>query len=464
MASSSDLEHSQQFEQDTGLYIQILEALQQAGDLGSAGVEYDPYGRFVSEGPILALVVNGSQVRSASSNDQVAAVLPRTSFYVEAGGQVSDTGRIESLDEPRWEIVVKDTRQPIGGLIIHIGIVTSGEPTVGDQARALVDKTRRWDIIRNHTATHLLHAALRQVLGEHVRQAGSLVAPDRLRFDFTHSEPMTVEEIERVEQMVNDAIFDNHEINVSFKPRAEAVAEGAMALFGETYGETVRTVSIGDEQQLSYELCGGTHVDDTSTIGTFLIINEGSVAAGIRRIEAVTGRGAQSLTHRRLGILNRLAERLGTSPETVEVRLDALLDKRDSLEREIKLQREQVALSQFQALQTREYAGIPILTGNIPNADVDLLRRMTDRFHEGNPSGVVVLASVSEKRPLIVAAVSKDLVARGLHAGELVKAVAEVVGGGGGGKPTMAQAGGRNPDKLPEALAVVPEWVKNNLA
>ena len=464
LASSSDLEHGEQVEQDTKLYIQILDELQQAGDLGSEGVVYDPYSGFESEGPILALVVSGSQVQSASPDDRVAVVLPRTSFYVEAGGQVSDTGMIVSLGEPRWEIVVKDTRQPISGLIIHIGVVTAGEPTVGDQAMATVDKTRRWDIIRNHTATHLLHAALRRVLGEHVRQAGSLVAPDRLRFDFTHSKPMTVEEFERVEQMVNDAIFANHEINVSFKPRTEAVAEGAMALFGETYGETVRTVSIGDEQRLSYELCGGTHVKDTSTIGTFLITNEGSVAAGIRRIEAVTGQGAQSLVHRRLGILNRLSERLGTAPETVETRLDALLDKRDSLEREIGLQREQIALSQFQALQTKEYAGIPILTGNIPNADVDLLRRMTDRFHEGNPSGVIVLASVSEKRPLIVAAVSKDLVARGLHAGELVKAVAKVVGGGGGGKPTMAQAGGRNPDKLPEALAVVPEWVKTHLA
>jgi len=205
-------------------------------------------------------------------------------------------------------------------------------------------------------------------------------------------------------------------------------------------------------------------VKDTSKIGTFLITNESSVAAGIRRIEAVTGQGAQSLIHRRLRVLNRLAERLGASPEVVEARLDALLEKRDSLEREIRQQREQIARSQFQALRTKEYAGVPILTGNIPNADVDLLRRMTDRFHERHPSGVVVLASVSEKRPLIVAAVSKDLVARGLHAGELVKAVAKVVGGGGGGKPTMAQAGGRNPDKLPEALAVVPEWVKTHLA
>jgi len=464
LASSSDLEHSEQVEQDTELYLNILTELQQAGDLGPEGVLYDPYSGFESEGSILALVVGGLQVQSASPDDRVAVVLPRTSFYVEAGGQVSDTGMIVSLAEPRWKIVVEDTRQPISGVIIHIGVVTVGKPTVGDQAIATVDKTRRWDIIRNHTATHLLHAALRRVLGEHVRQAGSLVAPDRLRFDFTHSQAMTVEENERVEQMVNDAIFANNEIRIRFKPRSEAVAEGAMALFGETYGETVRTVSIGDEQRISYELCAGTHVKDTSKIGTFLITNESSVAAGIRRIEAVTARGAQSLIHRRLSVLNRLAERLGASPEVVEARLDALLEKRDTLEREIRQQREQITLSQFQALRTKEYDGVPILTGNIPNADVDLLRRMTDRFHERHPSGVVVLASVSKKRPLIVAAVSKDLVARGLHAGELVKAVAKVVGGGGGGKPTMAQAGGRNPDKLPEALAVVPEWVKTHLA
>ena len=239
--------------------------------------------------------MGGQEAESAAVGDEVAIVLPETHFYVESGGQVADSGTIVSVSEPRWEIGVREARQPVGGLIVHLGRVLRGQPRRGDVALASVDEGRRWDIMRNHTATHLLHASLRLVLGDHARQAGSLVAPDRLRFDFNHTQAMSKGELERVQALVNQAVLTNYELDIRERPRDEAIGEGAMALFGETYGETVRTITIGDVRRFSYELCGGTHVPETGVIGPFLILSEGSVAAGVRRIEAVTGRAALAL-------------------------------------------------------------------------------------------------------------------------------------------------------------------------
>jgi alanyl-tRNA synthetase len=463
LASSAGHGIGEQHEEDLEVYRQTLDELISQGSLGSKGVEYDPYADHEWQSSVLALIRDGSSVQSASAGDKIGVVLPSTHFYVEAGGQVSDHGSIVSLASPDWEIAVDEVREPIGGLIVHYGSVVRGSPRVGDQALGSVDQERRWDIMRNHTATHLLHAALRSTLGQHARQAGSLVAPDRLRFDFTHSEAMTAEELEQVEHKVNQAILENLELHVVHKPRKEAMAEGAIALFGETYGDSVRTVSIGDERQLSYELCGGTHVPETGVIGPFLIVSEGSVASGIRRIEAVTGRVAQATIRSRLQTLKHMTDRLNASPENLENKLDTLLDERDRLTREVAQLQAQSALANYYALQAEEHAGVPVLTGQIPNATAETLRQLTDRFRTDNPTGVVVLASAPEGRPIIVAAISKDLVARGLHAGELVKAVSKVVGGGGGGKPTLAQAGGNDPAKLSEALALVPECVRAEL-
>ena len=464
LVSGSDLGLQEQSEIDTEFYRRLLVDLQEKGTLGSEGVVYDPYGGFAQEATILAILKNGALVQSASLSDEVAFIIPETPFYIEAGGQVADTGSISSIADPSWKIAVQGTYQPIGGLVVHYGQVTIGEPKVGDQALAMIDEPRRWDIMRNHTATHLLHGTLRRVLGEHVRQAGSLVAPDRLRFDFTHPEAMTSEQITKVEQLVNEAILSDYELQIKHETRDEAVAQGAMALFGETYGETVRTVRIGDEESLSYELCGGTHVENTGAIGTFLILSEGSVASGIRRIEAITGRGAQKVIQSRLGVMNRIAGKLETDPDTLEAKVDDLLEKHLKIERELRRFREGKAVAYYEELRPTEVAGIPVLTGTIPDGDADILRRLTDRFRAKHGNGVIVLASTVEDRAVIVAAVSPDLVDRGFDAAELVDEVAAIVEGKGGGKPILAQAGGKNPEKIPDALAIVPGWVKDRLA
>ena len=321
--------------EDAEFFAGILKDLQRRGRLHEHGVEYDPYTSPRVEGEVLALIRNGQLVQSASFGDQVEIVLPKTGFYIEFGGQVSDEGMIRSLppfsvDEGGWEIEITGVRKPSAGIIVHSGEVIAGQPKVGDQALAEVDMPRRHDIMRNHTATHLMHAALHQVLGPHAVQAGSLVAPDRLRFDFNHPEAMTPEQIERVEKIVNDAVAADMEVVSKLKAREDAIAEGAMALFGEKYGETVRTITIVPasngpmngkaelpkdlalvtpmaaverQEKYSYELCGGTHLDRTSDVGAFLIVSEGSAAAGVRRIEAVTGRGAYELIARRFKTL-----------------------------------------------------------------------------------------------------------------------------------------------------------------
>jgi len=448
---------------DVEVYHGVLERLQAEGRLGDDGVAYDPYYGLEIEGPVLAMLVDGQVVEKAQVGQDVAVILPASHFYVEGGGQVSDTGSIVSVDEPRWHIRVDEVRRPVTGLVIHLGRVERGQPAVGDTALAAVDESRRMDIMRNHTATHLLHAALQAVLGRHARQAGSLVAPDRLRFDFNHPEAMTRAEVDRVEALVIDAILDDYPLHIEYKPREKAIDEGAMALFGENYGATVRTIQIGEPELLSYELCGGTHVASTGVIGPFVIVSESSAAAGIRRIEALTGRGALEWMKRRRDQLDRLAETLHTSPDSVQDRVAGLIAERDALASELESAQSKQASQAFSDLEPTNVDGVPVLAAQIPNADADVLRQLADRFREQHPSGVVVLASAHEGRPVIVAAVTKDLVARGLHAGQLAKAAAERVGGGGGGKPTLAQAGGVDVDHIPEALALVPDWVAEHL-
>jgi alanyl-tRNA synthetase len=351
-------------------------------------------------------------------------------------------------------------------MIVHIGQVAQGQPKVGDLSIAAVDAQRRRDIMRNHTATHLLHAELHQVLGSHARQAGSLVAPDRLRFDFTHPEPLTPDELERIESGVNRAILDNYALAIVTKPLQQAISEGAMALFGEKYGETVRTITIGEPEPFSYELCGGTHVRETGDIGLFLITSEGSAAAGIRRIEAVTGRCAYELVQRRFRTLKQAAGLLTTGVEDVPEKTRALLDELDRAHKQIGGLRQEMAAAEFDRYLEKVpvVAGVPVLTAVLPNADADTLRHMADRFRQRYPSGVVVLGSAEGGRPTIIAAVTEDLVKRGLNAGELAKAAAQVVGGSGGGRPTLAQAGGKDAGKLPEALQLVPQLVEKKLA
>jgi alanyl-tRNA synthetase len=356
-------------------------------------------------------------------------------------------------------------RKPAAGIIVHVGQVVRGEPKAGDQAIAAVDAQRRRDIMRNHTATHLLHHELRRVLGEHALQAGSLVAPDRLRFDFTHPEAVRPEQLERIEAGVNRRILENYRLKITYKPLQQAIAEGAMALFGEKYGETVRTITMGEPEPFSYELCGGTHVSETGDIGLFLITSEGSVAAGIRRIEAVTGRKAYELVQSRFQALNQAAALVDASPSQTPEKVNVLVEEINEARKQIAHLRRELAERQF--VRDLEVVpavqGIPVLTTILPEADSNTLRQMADRFRQRYPSGVAVLASVSDGSPLLVAAVTEDLVNRGLHAGELIQSVAQPLGGGGGGRPTFAQAGGRDASRLDEALASVRGWVEDHL-
>jgi len=450
-------------EQGVETYRDLLATLKEAGKLPAGGVEYDPYDEWTRDGEVLAILRAGQVVDSASAGEEVGIVLPATPFYVEAGGQVSDTGWIEATDGG-WQFEVSETRQPVSGLIVHRGRISAGQVTLGDSVRARINAGRRLDIMRNHTATHLLHAALREVLGEHVRQAGSLVAPDRLRFDFTHSHAMTEDELARVERWVNEAILANYPLSIVEKPRKEAVSEGAMALFGETYGEVVRTVRIGEDERISYELCGGTHVEETGIIASFHILSEGSVAAGIRRIEAVTGREAYALTHAQLNSLKEMAERLGVSLAGVQERVEQLLEERSRLHAELNGLRKDAALTTYDSLEPRELKGSAVLTGIVPDSNAETLRELADRFRSAHPSSAVVLGTVSDGKPLLIAALSDDLIEKGLHAGKLVQHVARAIEGGGGGKPGLAQAGGKQPDRLPDALGQVDEWLLEHLS
>jgi alanyl-tRNA synthetase len=310
-----------------------------------------------------------------------------------------------------------------------------------------------------------MHAALHAILGDHARQAGSLVAPERLRFDFTHPEAMTAGQIDQVESWVNRNILENFHLNVAYKGREQAMAEGAMALFGEKYGEVVRTIAIGEPDPISFELCGGTHVSETGDIGLFLITSESSAAAGVRRIEAVTGRAAYELVQRRFRVLRQSAQLLASSMEDVPDKISHLQNELDQARKKLNAQRQENAAAEFtRSLENVPIvAGVPVLAALLPHSDGDTLRVMTDLFRQRYPSGVVVVASAPENKPLIIAAITDDLVKRGLNAGELVKLVAQVVGGSGGGRPTLAQAGGKDSAKLPEALARVSEYVETKL-
>ena len=445
--------------EDAEYFAGILKDLQAKGKLGKDGVEYDPYNgtdvaRY-SNLEVLALVVGGQSVDSAKLDDQVEVILPKTGFYIEAGGQVNDTGFIRGEG---WEIEVTGIRRASAGVIVHIGEVIAGHPKVGDKATAEVDATRRHDIMRNHTATHLLHKALHEVLSDQAKQAGSLVSPTHLRFDFNHPEAMTADQIERVERMVNEAVAMDMPVVKVTKSLDEAKKEGAMALFGEKYGETVRTISImeDDKDKYSYELCGGTHLERTSDVGAFIIVSESSAAAGVRRIEAVTGRGAYELIQKRFKTLKQTAGSLKTSLDEVPAKVDALQDEVSELKKELVNLRTQSALATFNSLlaNVQTAKDVNLLGAEIPNADVDTLRSLADKFREKYPkNGAAVFASGST----VIATVTEDVVKRGVKAGDLITGI----GGKGGGRPNLAQ-GSLNGD-VNEALAKLPKVVEEKV-
>lgn len=450
--------------EDVEIFRSLFNKLVAEKKIGKEGVIYDPYQEKGFDSTLLAILRDGEEIEQVDKNDEVAILIPQTNFYLESGGQVADKGRIVAKDGA-WEVMINDVRRPAAGIIVHEGVVVKGMPKVGDAALVEPDIQRRHDIMRNHTATHLLHAELHRVLGEHARQAGSLVAPDRLRFDFTHPEAVKPEQLAEIEAGVNRAIFENHKLNISQKPLKQAMSEGAMALFGEKYGEMVRTISIGDQNVFSYELCGGTHVEETGDVGIFLITSESSAAAGIRRIEAVTGRGAYEMIRKRFDTLTKSADLMKASIDELPQRIIELQDEADETRKKLERFSRDAILHDFnqRLLKVDLIEGIPVMATDISNADMDSLRLLADKFREKNPSGTVVLGTVQDGRPMIIAAITDDLVKRGLNAGELVREIAPLIGGSGGGRPNMAQAGGKDPSGLESALKKVPEYIKAHL-
>ncbi|MBC7263465.1 MAG: alanine--tRNA ligase [Chloroflexi bacterium] len=416
---------------------------------------FSGYETLEDQGVVLALVVEGRPVEQASAGQRVEVVLDKTPFYAEAGGQVGDTGVLES---PSGRVVVEDTRRPLPDVTVHYGHVADGTIRTGEQVTAKVDRERRLDIARNHTATHLLHRALRTVLGDHARQAGSLVAPDRLRFDFTHLRPVTPEQLRAVEDIVNAAIRDNLPVIAQTMPYDQAIRAGAVALFGEKYGDVVRMVETSG---FSRELCGGTHLRATGEIGAFYIVSESSIGSGLRRIEAVTGRGAQEYVRARLGILEKAATTLESTPDDLAQRVEALAQQWREAQREIADLRRQLSRFQARALlaDVHKVGGIQVLAARVEAASMEGLRELSDYLRDQMGSGVIVLGAAIHDRPALVAVVTPDLVQRGLDATAIVRQVAKIVGGSGGGRPTLAQAGGHDLSRLDEALGRVEKIV-----
>jgi len=421
------------------------------------------YETLTAQTAVVALRRDGVQAESAQEGEAVEIVLRETPFYGEAGGQVGDAGEIVG---PHGRVQVDDTQRPAEKLIVHRGRVLEGRIAVNDAVVAQVDEARR-DIMRNHTATHILHAALRRVLGSHVRQAGSLVAPDRLRFDFTNMEALKPEELAEIQRIVNEKIRADLLVTTRVSSFDEAMKEGVLAFFDEKYGDQVRVVETKEGgERFSGELCGGTHCSATGQIGLFLIVGESSIGAGMRRIEAVTGRAAEAYVQEQLAALENASRRLGTVASDLEAKVTTLLSDLDSERKRAQALERALAAPAAEALvgKARAVDGISLLAARVDAPSQDALRHMGDVLRQRLGSAVVVLGTVLDGRPAFMAMVTPDLVKRGLHAGHILKRVASAAGGGGGGRPEMAQGGGTDASKLDEALALVKPLVKELLA
>ena len=419
--------------------------------------EFKGYDHLELNGKVTALFIDGKAVDSVSAGQEAVVILDQTPFYAESGGQVGDKGELKGAG---FSFAVSDT-QKYGQAIGHIGKVASGTLKVGDAVQADVDEARRQRIRLNHSATHLMHAALRQVLGTHVAQKGSLVNDKALRFDFSHFEAMKPEEIRAVEDLVNAQIRRNLAIETNIMDIDAARASGAMALFGEKYDDRVRVLRMGD---FSTELCGGTHAARTGDIGLFRITSESGTAAGVRRIEAVTGEGAMAILHAQSDQLNDIAQLLKGDSHNLGEKVRAALERTRQLEKELQQLKEQAAAQESANLSSKaeEINGVKLLVSELTGVEPKMLRTMVDDLKNQLGSTIVVLATVADGKVSLIAGVSKDVTDR-VKAGELVGMVAQQVGGKGGGRPDMAQAGGTDASALPAALASVKGWVSAKL-
>jgi alanyl-tRNA synthetase len=419
---------------------------------------FSGYERLADEGVVTGLIVDGALVPLVREGQSARVVLDHTPFYAESGGQTGDAGILVSSNA---RFVVTDTLK-LGAAHAHIGQLESGELRLGDRLQARVDEKRRGAVVLNHSATHLLHAALRKVLGKHVQQKGSLVAPDRLRFDFSHAQALTPAELRQVEQLVNDEIRSNAPAETRLMAFDDAVAAGAMALFGEKYESEVRVLSLGD---FSVELCGGTHVSRAGDIGLFKIVSEGGVAAGVRRIEAVTGQAAYEWVVETEHLLRDVAALVRGGRDDVEAKVRELIERSRRLDKEVQQLKAKLASGQGGDLSTqaKDVGGIKVVAAKIADADAKSLRAAVDDLKAKLGSSVIVLATVQDGKVVLVAGVSADLLGR-LKAGDIVGAVAAQVGGKGGGRADFAQAGGTQPENLDPALAGVEALVSSRLA
>ncbi|HUI41703.1 MAG TPA: alanine--tRNA ligase [Terriglobia bacterium] len=414
---------------------------------------------------VLALMLKGAPVTEVAPGAEVEIILDRTPFYAEAGGQIGDTGYFTAPGSPERVAEVSDTYRPVTGITAHKAIARE-TLHLGDLVTARIDAGRRDAIKRNHTATHLLHAALRKVLGTHVKQAGSLVAPDHLRFDFSHYASVDRQDLADIEDLVNEHTLDNEEIRTEVMGIDQALASGAMALFGEKYGDRVRVVAVGDGS-FSKELCGGTHVERTGEIGLFKLTSEGSVSAGTRRVEALTGTGLLEDLRRRMTLLQEIEARLKAKPDDLIATLERLEESEKKARKHLEARAAKEALVQAAGLlaNARAIDGIKLICARVDAGGADAratLRQMVDDLRPRLGSGVVLLASASEDKVALLVAVSKDLTAR-LDAGKIVRAAAALVDGSGGGRKDLAEAGGRSPEKLPALIEAVPSIVQDML-
>ncbi|MBS2969799.1 alanine--tRNA ligase [Metabacillus sp. KIGAM252] len=433
----------------------------QGGVLGDLKTEstFVGYDHLTVETEAAALVKDGELVSEAFEGDEIQLILVQTPFYAESGGQIADEG---SISNANFTARVKDVKKAPNGQNLHRVIIEKGTLRANDSVTAAVDRKVREGVVKNHTATHLLHQALKDVLGGHVNQAGSLVTENRLRFDFSHFGQITNSELKQIEQIVNGKIWSGIGVNIDLKPIDEAKAMGAMALFGEKYGKIVRVVQIGN---YSLELCGGCHVDNTSSIGMFKLVSESGIGAGTRRIEAVTGKTAYETMNEQISILEAAAAKLKTNVKEVPARIDALTVELKDLQRENESLTSKLGNLEASSLtdQVTEIDGVKLLASKVNAKDMNSLRAILDDLKEKLGSAVIVLGAANGDKVNIAAGVSKDLIDRGMHAGKLVKEVAERCGGGGGGRPDMAQAGGKDPEKLESALNYAEEWIKSVL-
>ncbi len=421
--------------------------------------EFTGYEDIQGDTKVIAIFKDGNVVDTAGKGDEVGIILNQTPFYAESGGQVGDTGQLQS-DNANFSVM--DT-QKLGDAHLHRGIIESGEIKVEQNLWAVVDAGLRQNIVRNHSATHLLHAALRQILGNHVTQKGSLVEASRLRFDFSHSDAVTSEELIQIEDLVNQKILENTRASTEVMGLEQAKKSGAMSLFGEKYSETVRVLKIGGD--FSIELCGGTHVNYAGDIGLFKIVSETGIAAGVRRIEALTGKEAIRYVRDNEAKINSLENLLKTDQANIESKLQQVLDKVKAQEKELSRLKASLASKAGGDLisEAVEIEGIKVLAKSLDDIDQKSLRETLDQLKNKLGSGAIVLASVNGSKISLVAGVTKDATDR-IKAGELVNFVAQQVGGKGGGRPDMAQAGGNDPAALPDALKGVPDWVKQQLS